>query len=381
MSETIFLADVLRAAAARLQRAGVPTPEIDATLLAAHVLGVSRGRVQALAVVEHALSLDEATLLEGLLARREAREPLQHITGVAPFLDFELRVGAGVFVPRPESEVTASVAIALMRAHLAGKTEGKGEAWKTRETCEKGADLFGADFTEACVADSRGDLRGPRPDPFAAPVAIELCAGSCAISVALARAIPDVYVWALELSERAAAWGRANARRLGEDRVRVVRGDVAWLEARQADANAAGGAVLADATELGSVALFDERADVRLDADVADMREAFECLRGRAQVIVANPPYIPVGAVPRDAEVRLYDPELALYSGGDGLDAIRVIARVAGEYAARGGVLVLEHGELQGEAVRAVLAEAGWCCPQTRVDFAGRDRVTFACAR
>ena len=92
----------------------------------------------------------------------------------------------------------------------------------------------------------------------------------------------------------------------------------------------------------------------------------------------SNPPYIPLGAVPRDPEVRLFDPEQALYGGEDGLDVVRQVSRTAWRLLHPGGTLVLEHGELQALAISSLLAADGWRAIATHADFLGRDRATTA---
>ncbi|MBW8871731.1 MAG: peptide chain release factor N(5)-glutamine methyltransferase, partial [Leifsonia sp.] len=106
----VAVRDLRDDAVAQLSRAGVPDPEVDAELLIGHVLGVGRGRVQALIVMDAEASPRE------FVERRAAREPLQHITGRAPFRSLELNVGPGVFVPRPETEQVAQFAIDALRA-------------------------------------------------------------------------------------------------------------------------------------------------------------------------------------------------------------------------------------------------------------------------
>ena len=98
------LAQVLVRATAAL--AQVPSPRVDAELLAAHLLyGGSRSRLQHAALMGERLTPAQVAEYEALVARRAAREPLQHITGSAPFYRLELAVGSGVFVPRPETEL------------------------------------------------------------------------------------------------------------------------------------------------------------------------------------------------------------------------------------------------------------------------------------
>jgi release factor glutamine methyltransferase len=95
-------------------------------------------------------------------------------------------------------------------------------------------------------------------------------------------------------------------------------------------------------------------------------------------VVVSNPPYIPDAAIPRDPEVRLFDPAEALYGGPDGLDVVRVLSRRALGLLRPGGTLVLEHGELQGPAIRALLAADGWRAVSTHPDLLARPRATTA---
>ncbi|HUX71934.1 MAG TPA: peptide chain release factor N(5)-glutamine methyltransferase, partial [Cellulomonadaceae bacterium] len=113
MSETPSLRRALREATATRAAAGVPSPAVDAELLAAFALAresghpVSRGEVQAAVV----LGAGAPAGLADLVAARARRVPLQHLTGIAPFRGLELAVGPGVFIPRPETEQVAQVAI------------------------------------------------------------------------------------------------------------------------------------------------------------------------------------------------------------------------------------------------------------------------------
>ena len=110
----------------------------------------------------------------------------------------------------------------------------------------------------------------------------------------------------------------------------------------------------------------------------ADLASALSELDGTVSVVISNPPYIPLGAVPRDAEVRLYDPEHALYGGEDGLDVVRQVSQTARRLLYSGGTLVLEHGELQAEAITALLVGDGWRAVANHRDLLGRDRATTA---
>ncbi|AXJ11378.1 peptide chain release factor N(5)-glutamine methyltransferase [Arthrobacter sp. PM3] len=170
------LAQAVREAAAVLAEAGVPSPRVDAELLAAHLLGVGPGRLRA-------MMLGDVPAPEGygdLVAERAQRIPLQHITGVAHFRHLELAVGPGVFVPRPETESVVQLVIdRLNDAALPGGT--------------------------------------------AHPKVADLGTGSGAIAGSIAHEVPGAEVYAVEYSEFAHAWAAKNLAPLG---VHLVRGDL-----------------------------------------------------------------------------------------------------------------------------------------------------------
>ncbi len=269
--------EVLAAAAARLRDAGVASPEHDAAELLAHVLGTTRSRLP----LVDAVPADRLGEYDELVGRRAAREPLQHLTGVAWFRHVELAVGPGVFVPRPETELLAGWAI------------------------------------EHATADS---------------VVVDLCTGSGAIAKAVADEVPGAAVHAVELDEPAHRWAERNL------------------------------------------------AGTGVDLRQGDFATAFDDLLGTVDVVTCNPPYIPLEAWESVApEARDHDPHLALFSGADGLDAIRVLERRAAQLLRPGGVLGFEHADVQGESAPAVLAATGrWTDVRDHADLAGRARFTTA---
>ena len=291
------LRDVLIDAERRLDRAGVPTPRVDAELLLAHVLGVPRGRIFLSDPVDPA----DAVRFEALLVRRAARVPLQHLVGEAPFRHLVLEVGRGVFVPRPETEGVAELAIRALTEHHEER------------------------------------------------LAVDLCTGSGALALALATEVPHSVVYAVELEDAAYGWARRNVERYAD----AIAAAGSRLELHHGDATTA---------HLGALA----------------------SLVGRVDVVVSNPPYIPDDAVPRDPEVREYDPPRALYGGHDGLDVVRGLATAAAALLRPGGVVVIEHGDEQGESageagVPHVLREHGAFTDVVDLpDLGGRDRTTTA---
>lgn len=293
----ITVGELLQEVRETLVQGGVEHPEGDAERLCGHVLGESRGRVQALALLGAEIAPERAALLRELADERARRVPLQHLTGRAPFRSLELHVGPGVFVPRPETETVAQFAI---------------------------------------------DALQMVPSP--APIAVDLCTGSGAIALALATETPTAEVWAVEKSREAHAWAERNVDQFGDGRVHLLLGDIAEL---------------------------DSPVDTALTRALAP-------LRGRVDVLVSNPPYVPDDMVPRDPEVRDHDPALALYGGPDGLGLVRLISRVARDLVVSGGTLVLEHAETQGAAIRAILGADGWSGAATHRDLTLRDRATVA---
>lgn len=183
------LAQVLARATAAL--AQVPSPRVDAELLAAHLLydGL-RSRLQHAALMGERLTPDQVAEYEALVARRASREPLQHITGSAPFYRLELSVGPGVFVPRPETELLVEEALKVLNA---------------RAKSASGTDS--ATGTDSVT----GQLR-----------IVDLCTGSGAIAAAIKSELPNAQVFAVELSEDAIPYTRKNLEPLG---VHLVQGD------------------------------------------------------------------------------------------------------------------------------------------------------------
>lgn len=272
--------DLLADARRRLADTGVASPAVDAELLLAHVLGVARS---ALRTAPDPTAVQVAAY-EELVRRRAAREPLQHLTGVAYFRHVELAVGPGVFVPRPETESLAGWAI----------------------EAAKGAD--------------------------GVPVVVDLCTGAGAVAAAIADEVPGADVHAVELDDGALAYARRNL------------------------------------------------AGTGVDLRAGDLADAFGDLDGRVDVVAANPPYIPMVAYESvEAEARDHDPALALWSGDDGLDAIRQVERVAHRLLRSGGVVGVEHADVQGESAPGVFAGAGrWAGVRDNPDLAGRPRYVTA---
>lgn len=298
---TVF--DVVRSSADVLRKAGVDTPEHDAKLLLAEALHVDLRDVdKAMLMGDDTERLagknDAESALErfrAMLDRRARREPLQHITGHAPFRYLDLKVGPGVFVPRPETELVVQ----------------EGIDWTT----------------------SHG--------MYSARV-VDLCAGSGAIGLSFAMEVPGSEVWAVEKSATAAEWTRRNL----DETVRR-------------HPNIAGNYHLdiADATQMPTLNQLD----------------------GTIDIVLTNPPYVPLADIPEQPEARDYDPDLALYGGSaDGtLIPERIIARAA-KLLRADGLMVMEHDITQGERLAAFARTCGFVDVTVHNDYTGRPRYLTA---
>lgn len=275
--------------AQRLAAAGIENAEQESNLIIAHVTNERVGEMLTRQILGKTLSSEQENRVENIVSEREDRVPLQHLTGKAAFRSIELDVGPGVFIPRPETEFLTQLVI--------------------DEVLE---------------------------NPAQAPLVVEFCAGSAAISLAIVNEITHAEVIAVELETNAHAWAERNVQKIGQSRVQLLQADV---------------------TE-----------------PISDLQK----YRGQVVALVSNPPYIPAAAIPKDIEVREHDPATALYGGEDGLDIIRAIAITAHPLLQEGGLIALEHAEMQGEQVRQILLDAGWKSPKTHQDLTRRDRVTTA---
>lgn len=270
---------LLEEGAAKLARA-CDQPHREAEVLLGAALG--RSRAWLLANPDEVIRDCEATdRYEAFVTRRAHGEPVAYLLGEKEFWSLPLRVGPGVLVPRPETELVVERAL------------------------------------EHLPADRDLD-------------ALDLASGSGAIALAIANERPRCRVVATDVAPAAVEATRENAVRLGlGDRVAVLQG--AW---------------------------FDPFAGRHFD------------------VIASNPPYIAADDARVEPGVRRYEPAEALFSGPTGLEALQVIATGAPPHLRPGGWLVVEHGDTQGAAVRALFTAAGFEDVRTFRDLSSLERCT-----
>lgn len=272
------LRTAIEAATATLAAAGVGSPRIDAELLAAHALGTERGRLMLMDDPDPA-ALSAYT---DLVAARARRIPLQHLVGTAAFGPLTLAVGPGVFIPRPETEALLEWALAQDLRHDA--------------------------------------------------VIVDLCTGTGALALALARDRPHARVIAVDDSPAALEYARQNT---------------------------AGTAVEVLAADVTAPGLLPE-------------------LDGRVDLVMSNPPYIPEGAE-LDPEVADHDPDHALFGGPDGMAVIGPIVALAARWLRDGGQCAVEHDDTTSErTVDEFTRDGRFTGVTARRDLTGRPRFVTA---
>lgn len=241
--------------------------------------------------------------LHEMVARRVAGEPLQYVLGAWSFRGLDLLLDRRVLIPRPETELVVEVALEeAVRIGLRRRSRRR-----------------------VAVVDA-----APRA------VLADLGTGSGAIALALEAELPDVEVWASDVSEDALAVARANVAGCAATRVRLATA-ASWFDGLPAS------------------------------------------LRGALLLVVANPPYVAeheVAALPDD--VRLYEPRTALVAGPRGTEAIETLLEEARAWLAPGGTLVLELAPHQGEDMRRDALELGYREVFVRDDLTARPRVLVA---
>jgi release factor glutamine methyltransferase len=264
-----------------LADAGIDSARFDAEELAAHLTGTERGRLPLIDSPGDAF-FDR---YHAAIAARSRRVPLQHITGTAAFGPLRLFVGPGVFIPRPETEAMLE--------------------WATAQSLQ----------------------RTP-----AKPVIVDVCTGSGALALALARHWPAARVLGIDDSDAALDYARKNT--IGTQ-IELVR---------------------ADATDPGLLTELD----------------------GQVDLLVANPPYVPE-AVELEPEVSQYDPLHAVFAGPNGMTVIPAIIRLAGRWLRPGGFFAVEHDDTTSLLTSELVSGTGFFDDVVaRTDLTGRPRFVTA---
>ena len=291
----------------RLTKAGVMDAHIDAEELYCFLKGCDKVVLFLMKEEEADKETEEAYFK--LIEKRASRIPLQHITGKQEFMGFDFKVSPDVLIPRQDTEVLVTEAAKLLRDERKAAAHNKSK--------------------------SRGGLFKMFSTPPGQDV-LDLCCGSGAIGISLAKICEDISVTATDISEAAIELAKENAK-ANRVEVEFLKGDL--YEALR-------------------------------DTDKGKRVRSYD-------MIVSNPPYIKTNTIAMlQEEVKDHEPMLALDGGRDGLDYYRRIVADAHRYLKDGGWLMLEIGYDQGEDLRKMIMETGrFSTPEVIHDLAGRDRV------
>ncbi|HEY1838966.1 MAG TPA: peptide chain release factor N(5)-glutamine methyltransferase [Mycobacterium sp.] len=261
-----------------LADAGIDSARYDAEELAAHLAGTDRGRLPLLGSPDQAF-FDN---YRAAVAARSRRVPLQHLTGVTAFGPLTLSVGPGVFIPRPETEAMLE--------------------WAVGQSLPAG------------------------------PVVVDVCTGSGALALAVARHWPEARVIGVDDSEAALDYARRNS------------------------AGTTVEFICADVADPGVLAEFD----------------------GQVDLMVANPPYVPDGAE-LEPEVVEHDPPHAVFGGPDGMALIPAVVGLAGRLLRPGGLFAVEHDDTTSSmTAQTIRGTARFNDVVARMDLVGRPRFVTA---
>ena len=278
---SLAVKELVKMGETQLLKAKCPDPKVDAELLYRFLKGIDRMTF----IMEWSDQVDDRICEQyfDLVALRATRKPLQHIIGAQDFMGYTFGVREDVLIPRQDSETVAETAEKIIRE-------------------------------------------------FKVKSLLDLCSGSGALGISLAKRNPGLKLTAADISAPAKALTLANAKRHG----------------------------------------------VKLDFFQGDL--FLPLGRKKFNMIVSNPPYIPRDVLPTlQEEVRRFEPREALDGGADGLDFYRKIVKDAPARLKKQGWLVLEIGHDQAEAVTGLLAEAGvYEEPRIVKDLGGNDRVAAA---
>ena len=332
-----MMQDIIASASARLSAAGVDTPEHDAKLLLAEACGVE------LRDIDKAMLMGER--MEEMLRSRSLASA-SHDGEEAPARD--TRCDAPCRSRQSAAESDEAVAGVMRRFESMVTRRAKreplqyivGHAPFRYLDLEVGPGVFIPRPETETVVQAGLDWLTVRH--IASPLVVDLCAGSGAIGLSVAAEVPGSHVWAVELSERTAEWARRNMRRAARSHSGVT-------------------------------------SNYHLEIGDATSPYTLSQLDGTIDMVITNPPYVPLSAVPEQPEVRDWDPELALYGGSaDGtLIPERIIAR-AFTLLKPGGLLVMEHDVTQGDRLACYAHAAGFADASTGKDWTGRDRYLIA---
>jgi len=291
--------DKLKEAIKLLEGSGIEDASREAEIILAHCLGMDR---TVLFRDNPVINEDELKKVNEFLKRRSRREPLQYILGYVDFYGLKIKVGKGVLIPRPETELLVEEALKVIRSQRINSSSPPHPPL-TKGGQEGGKGGTGG-ITNSSLVTRHSSLS-----------VLDLCTGSGCLAIALARKFPDAQVYGTDISEVAIRYAKENAKPNCINNVTFLKGN-----------------------------LFEPIAQLVT-----------------FNLIVSNPPYIKRDDIKNlQPEIKEWEPVEALDGGEDGLDYYRAVIPKAKDYLKDGGNLMLELGISQADAVRKFAEQAGF---------------------
>lgn len=306
--------DKIREIYEALDSSGIEGADKEAELIVSHVLDID---LADLYKDNPSLNSEQTDRIEEIAGRRRRREPLQYILGYVDFMGLRIKVGKGVLVPRPETELMAEIAIKMLgkrMSHIKKRTSNI-------EHRTSNVEYITSNFIERTTDD------GSRI------TVLDLCTGSGCLALALAKAFSDAHVYGTDISETAINYANSNAEINKLNNIRFIKGH-----------------------------LFEPLGD----------DQAFD-------MIISNPPYIKTEDIETlQPEVRDWEPAGALDGGRDGLDFYREIIPAARTFLKDNGILMLELGEGCSDDTVGMMKDAGYTGIKVYKDYSGIERIVEA---
>ena len=315
------LLNILKPSAEYLEKEGIDDPLTDAEMIVFHAAGTDRLTAYR---DNPEIGYRVASKINRLLERRSKGEPVQYIVGYINFLGLKIRIGIGVLIPRPETEILAQEAIKTLGSQPSALSSQKKSLAKPLNSELRSTPLYPHPPL------SKGGMGGVNHSSL---TILDLCTGSGCIPLAIAKKFPDAEIYGTDISATAVRYAKKNA-------------------------------------DLNSI-----KNVVFLKGSLFEPLE--ESLK--FDLITSNPPYIKTSDLAGlQREIRDWEPVEALDGGKDGLDFFRRIFSEAGKYLKENGKLMLEIGFDQAEPVKEIAVKSGFKKITFIKDFAGIDRILKA---
>ncbi|MEW6067282.1 MAG: peptide chain release factor N(5)-glutamine methyltransferase [Nitrospirota bacterium] len=314
--ENMNALDKIRKAKEFLETYGIEDAVREAEIIISHCMRSDRANIYR---DNPYITEDLNSKIDGLLERRKNREPLQYIIGHIEFYGLKIKVGQGVLIPRPETELLVEEAIRIIKIEKIPPHPP---------------------LTKVGI---RGGINPPS-SPFAKGgmggfIILDLCTGSGCIALSLAKEFPDAEVYGTDASETAIKYAKENAKLNEINNVIFLKGN-----------------------------LFEPIENLK--SQISNLK---------FNLIISNPPYIKQDDIKNlQPEIKDWEPVEALDGGKDGLDYYRAIIHGAKYYLKEDGCLMFELGDSQADSVKKIAVNAGFKHISLIKDYTGVDRILIA---